>query len=150
MFLSDNALRFLFFLRLGKWGALFRKHLGTKYGLSMGTGKNIGPGCYLGHAYGININPTAIVGKNCNLHKGSTLGKENRGKRAGAPVLGDRVWVGINATVVGAVTIGDDVLIVPNSFVNIDVPSHSVVLGNPCKIIPKENATEGYIENCIE
>lgn len=45
--------------------------------------------------------------------------------------------------------IGDDVLIAPNSFVNVDVPSHSVVLGNPCIIKSKENATEGYINRIV-
>ena len=57
------------------------------------------------------------------------------------------MWIGINATVVGNVSIGDDVLIAPNSYVNCDVPPHSVVVGNPCRIIPRENATEDYIIN---
>ena len=43
--------------------------------------------------------------------------------------------------------IGDDVVIAPNAFVNIDVPDHSVVMGNPCIIHHKENATEGYLGN---
>ncbi len=60
-------------------------------------------------------------------------------------MIGNRVWIGVNATVVGKVTIGDDVLIAPGAFVNFDVPSHSVVLGNPAQIHHKENATEGYI-----
>ncbi len=57
--------------------------------------------------------------------------------------------MGINATIVGKITIGDDVMIAPNSFVNCDVPSHSIVYGNPCVIRPKENATEGYINNKV-
>lgn len=57
--------------------------------------------------------------------------------------------MGINSTIVGAITIGDDVLIAPNSYVNCDVPSHSVVFGNPCVIKHKENATESYIENKV-
>lgn len=109
----------------------------------------IEPGLYIGHPYGITINPNASIGKNCNIHKGVTIGQENRGKRRGAPTLGDRVWIGINSTIVGNITIGDDVLIAPNSYVNCDVPSHSVVLGNPCRIIPRENATEGYINHKI-
>ncbi|MBQ0110710.1 MAG: serine acetyltransferase, partial [Oscillospiraceae bacterium] len=82
-------------------------------------------------------------------HKGVTVGIENRGKRKGTPTIGNRVWIGVGATVVGKITVGDDVLIAPNSYVNCDVPSHSVVLGNPCKIIPRENATEYYIENIV-
>ena len=45
---------------------------------------------------------------------------------------------------VGKVTIGDDVLIVPNACVNFNVPSHSIVICNPGKIIHKDNATNGY------
>ena len=47
----------------------------------------------------------------------------------------------------GGVLIGNDVLIAPNSYVNCDVPDHSIVLGNPCKVIPKEHATENYLNN---
>lgn len=55
----------------------------------------------------------------------------------------------MNATIVGKVIIGDDVLIAPNTFVNCDVPSHSIVFGNPCIIKQKENATAGYINNIV-
>ena len=67
------------------------------------------------------------------------------GKRAGSPKIGNCVFVGINATIVGGITIGDDVMIAPNSFVNFDVPSHSVVIGNPGVIHHKEDATSNYI-----
>jgi serine O-acetyltransferase len=46
---------------------------------------------------------------------------------------------------VGKIVIGDNVLIAPNSYVNFDVPSHSIVIGNPAKIISRNNPTEGYI-----
>ena len=106
----------------------------------------IGSGLYLGHFYNITINAGSVIGKNCNIHKGVTIGRENRGKREGCPIIGDKVWIGINAVVCGSIKIGNDVMIAANSFVNQDVPSHSIVIGNPCIIIPKENATEGYVE----
>ena len=87
------------------------------------------------------------IGENCNIHKGVTIGQENRGKRKGTPVIGDEVWIGINATIVGKISIGSDVLIAPNTFVNKDIPDHSVVFGNPCVIIPNTKATEEYICN---
>ena len=59
------------------------------------------------------------------------------------------MWIGTNAVVVGKITIGDDVLIAPGAFVNFDVPPHSIVVGNPAKIISRENATEKYIENKV-
>ena len=89
------------------------------------------------------------MGKNINIHRGVLIGQTNRGGRRGAPVIGDEVWIGINATIVGKVTIGDDVLIAPNSYVNCDVPSHSIVFGNPCIIKHRENATEGYINRRV-
>ena len=109
----------------------------------------IGGGLYMGHANLITINPHTIIGKNVNIHKGVTIGQENRGKRKGTPIIGDSVWIGINSTIVGKIVIGDDVLIAPNSYVNCDVPSHSIVIGNPCKIIPRANATEDYINHKI-
>ena len=51
--------------------------------------------------------------------------------------------------IVGGIHIGDDVMIAPNAFVNFDVPSHSVVLGNPGTVHHRDNATEGYINNPI-
>ena len=120
-----------------------------KRGIDISPETNIGGGVYFGHPYGITINPQAIIGYNVNIHKGVTIGRENRGERIGAPQIGNYVWIGVNATVVGNVTIGDDVLIAPNSFINFDVPSHSIVIGNPGRIVYRMNATEGYINNTI-
>lgn len=126
------------------------KYISRKNGLEIPWKTVIGKGLYLGHPYNITVNQNAVIGKNVNLHKGVTIGKENRGARKGAPTLMDNVWVGINSTIVGKVTIGNDVLIAPNSFVNCDVPPHSIVMGSPCRIIPRENATECYIVNTVE
>lgn len=109
----------------------------------------IGPGLYIGHPYCITVNPGAVLGKNINLHKGVTIGEEHRGKRAGYPVIGDNVWIGVNATIVGKVHIGNDVLIAANCFVNCDVPDHSVVFGNPCIIKHRDDATAEYINRAV-
>lgn len=119
------------------------------YNVEISSTVKIGEGLYIGHPYGITINPKAVLGKNINIHKGVTIGQENRGRRKGVPIIGNSVWIGVNSTVVGNITIGDDVLIAPNSYVNCDVPSHSVVFGNPCIIRHRENATEGYVNNKI-
>lgn len=117
-----------------------------KYGLEISDKCKIGKGLYIGHAFNITVNANAEIGDWCNIHKGVTIGQTNRGKK-GSPKIGNMVWIGVNATIVGNIVIGDDVLIAPNSYVNIDVPSHSVVLGNPCEIHHRKNATEGYINN---
>lgn len=105
----------------------------------------INGGLYVGHPFCITINPAAVIGYNCNIHKGVTIGQENRGVRQGTPVIGNEVWIGVNSTIVGKIKIGNDVLIAPNSYVNCDIPDHSIVFGNPCVIKYKDNATEGYI-----
>ena len=109
----------------------------------------IGEGFYIGHSGRVIINPEAKLGKNMNISTGVVIGYENRGKRKGAPKFEGNCWIGANAVVVGNITIGEDVLIAPLAFVNFDVPSHSVVIGNPAKIVHKENATEEYVCNIV-
>lgn len=129
---------------------VFFRLIASSRGLEISPMTQIGGGVYLGHAYNITINPKAIVGSNCNLHKGIVIGQQNRGKLKGTPTIGNNVWIGINAAIVGKITIGDDVLIARNSFVNCDIPSHSVVFGNPCIIKHRDYATEGYINHIMD
>ena len=121
----------------------------TKRCIEIDAETQIGAGLYFGHAYCITINPKAVLGRNINLHKGVTIGQENRGKRKGTPVIGDNVWIGVNATIVGSIHVGSDVLIAPNSYVNCDVPDHSIVFGNPCIIKHSDFATENYVNRTI-
>lgn len=151
-FLLNRMKRFHLYYRYsllcGPLGLLFRllfKRAAKRRCIEISPETPVGGGLYLGHDWGITINPRARIGKNCNLHKGVTIGQENRGARKGVPIIGDEVWIGVKATVVGAVTVGDDVLIAPNSYVNCSIPSHSVVFGNPCQVRTRENATDGYI-----
>lgn len=116
-----------------------------KYGFQIPSRTQIGEGFYIGHFGNIVINPDAKIGKNCNIAPCTTIGQTYRGKRKGNPIIGDNVWIGTNSVIVGKIQIGDNVLIAPCSYVNFDVPDNSIVLGNPAKIIEKENATEGYI-----
>lgn len=125
------------------------RHFQIKYGFQIYPETQIGEGFYLGHWGSLVINPKTIIGKNCNIAQGVTIGQQNRGKNEGYPVIGNEVWIGPNAVIVGAITIGNNVLVAPNAYVNFDVPDNSIVSGNPAKIYSKENATEGYINNKI-
>lgn len=109
----------------------------------------IGKGFYIGHNGRVIINKGAVIGDNCNIATGVTIGQENRGKRKGCPIVGNSVWIGTNSVIVGKITIGDDVLIAPLSYVNFDIPAHSIVIGNPAKIIQRSNATQFYIEKTV-
>jgi serine O-acetyltransferase len=123
--------------------------LNRKYLSQLNYNTEIGKGLYIGHIGNIYINPKVMLGKNINIAQGVTIGQTNRGEKKGCPDIGNNVWIGANATIVGKIKIGDDVLIAPNSYVNIDIPSHSIVIGNPAQIHYRENATEGYINRKI-
>jgi serine O-acetyltransferase len=130
-------------------GIFFRlivRHYGYKFGFQIPVATQIGEGFYIGHYGTVVVNPLAKIGRNCNIAHGVTIGQANRGKLQGCPIIGDKVWIGTGAVLVGSIVIGSNVLIAPNSYVNIDIPDNSIVMGNPSKIIPNENATDGYIE----
>ncbi len=137
------------FLPLKLFYMLRLMRLANKTQIQIPARTRIGEGLYIGHLGRVIVHPDAVLGKNVNLGTGVTIGMENRGARKGTPTIGDRCWIGTNAVVVGNVTIGSDVMIAPLAFVNFDVPDHSIVVGNPGKIIPKENATAEYICNLI-
>lgn len=107
----------------------------------------IGKGLFIGHNGPIIINSKAVIGDNCNIATGVTIGQENRGKRLGCPTIGNKVWIGTNSTIVGKISIGDNVLIAPNSYVNFDIPSNSIVVNG--KIIKSRKATEYYISDIV-
>ncbi|MCW4469570.1 serine acetyltransferase [Flavobacterium sp. MFBS3-15] len=155
--MRSQGFRYMFFRRLrdhygkksfmGIISFFFLRHYTYKYGFQIG-GK-IGAGFYIGHFGTIVISNLAVIGSNCNIAHGVTIGAARRSKM-GAPKIGSNVWMGANSVMVGNITIGDDVMIAPGAFVNFDVPDHSLVIGNPGKIIPKDIATEGYINNILE
>lgn len=123
--------------------------LSKKTGLQIGYNATIDAGLFIGHRGTVIVNGKARLGSNINLSPGVVIGQENRGRRRGVPQLGNRVWVGSNAVIVGGIRIGNDVLIAPNAYVNFDVPDHSIVIGNPARIIHREDATEGYCHNLV-
>ncbi len=125
------------------------RNLTNKTNIQIPYTTKIGEGFYIGHCGRIIINHKAVLGKNINISTGVTIGQENRGKRKGFPRISDNVWIGTNSVIVGNINIGTDVLIAPLSYVNFDVPDHSIVIGNPAKIIHRENATEGYINRTV-
>ncbi len=125
------------------------RRLSQRSHIQIPAATKIGGGVYIGHSGRVIINPKAVLGRNINIATGVTIGVESRGKRKGCPTIGDNCWIGTNAVIVGNITIGTDVLIAPLSFVNFDVPDHSIVIGNPAKIISRENATEGYVNNKV-
>lgn len=154
----SNEIKYMYWFRkiqntknpiLKTFAKLKLNNLSKKTNIQIPYTTKIGEGFYIGHCGRIIINPGAVLGKNINIATGVTIGQENRGKRKGCPTICDNVWIGTNSVIVGNITIGTDVLIAPLSYVNFDVPDHSIVIGNPAKIIHRENATEGYINKTV-
>jgi serine O-acetyltransferase len=121
-----------------------------KYGFQIPYNTQIGEGLYIAHFGTIVIGALVKIGKNFSIMHGITIGRTNRGDKIGYPTIGDNVWIGTGAVVIGNINIGSNVLIAPNSFVNFDVPDNSLVLGNPGIIHKKEKATEEYILSVLE
>lgn len=136
-------------LKNGLGGCFLRwkyARIGERYNLDISSFDNIGQNLVFAHPSGITINPRAVIGNNCVIFKNATIGSVRSGKREGVPIIGDDCVIGTGAFVCGGISIGNNVLIAANSFVNFDVPPHSLVLGNPGVIYPKKNATVDYSE----
>lgn len=137
---SNSILKFLVY----PFCWFMHHRLTYKFGISIPQSTEIGPGFYIGHFGGIIINEKSVIGSNCNISQGVTLGQANRGPNKGYPVVGDNVYIGPGAKIVGAVKVGNNVAIGANCVVTKDVPDHAVVVGIPGRII-SQNGSEGYI-----
>jgi serine O-acetyltransferase len=107
----------------------------VKYGIEIYETTQVGSGPFIGHFGGIFVNVDAVIGRNCNLSQGVTLGLAVRGKRKGVPTIGDNVYVGPGAKIIGNVKIGNNACIGANCVVTQDVPDHAVVAGVPGRIL---------------
>ena len=94
----------------------------------------IGGGLYIGHIGGVHINPGAVLGKNCDLAHRITIGASAMG-RGGIPILGDDVYVGTGAVLVGKIKVGSGAKIAANTLVMSNVPAGATVMGVPGRII---------------
>ena len=141
-FSSHLMLRFLLF----PFSWLILQHYEYKFGISIFYRTKISSGFYIGHFGSIIINQNSVIGMNCNISQDVTLGQSNRGIRKGYPVVGDSVYIGPGAKIIGNVRIGNNVAIGANCVVTKDIPDNSVVVGIPGKII-SSNGSYGYINN---
>lgn len=129
-------------------GLIYRiklNRLSRKYLFQIPYTTSIGYGFEIVHYGRVIIASQVAIGNHCNIFTGVTIGSTMRGQKKGIPTIGNNVWIGPNAVIVGKVSIGNNCMIAGNSFVNFDVPDNSIVLGNPGRVIPNEHATKGYI-----
>lgn len=107
-------------------------------GIEIHPGANIGKRFFIDHGMGVVIGETTIVGDDCLLYQGVTLG--GTGKETGKrhPTLGNNIVVGTGAKVLGNINIGNNVRIGAGSVVITDVPDNCTVVGVPGRIVIKD------------
>jgi serine O-acetyltransferase len=99
-------------------------------------------GLYIGHFGNIVIHGDAIIGENCNISQGITIGVSNYGEKKGVPTIGNRVFIGPNACVFGNISIGNNVTIGANTVVTDTIADGKTVL--PSKIILLDKDLSSY------
>lgn len=122
----------------------FQKWIEIVSGISIPYSCSIGHSFYIGHFGGIIINSNAIIGNNCNISQGVTIGVSGRGNKRGVPVLDDNIYIGANAVLAGNIKIGSNCTIAANSLVIESIEKNSTVIGVPAKII-NNLGSKGYI-----
>ena len=95
----------------------------------------IGYGLYIGHNGPIVVNPTAVIGDNCNLSQFVTIGSNSNH----AATIGNNVYIGPSVCIVEDVTIGDNVSIGAGSVVTKDIPANATAAGNYAKVLNYNN-----------
>ncbi len=95
----------------------------------------IGKGLHISHFGGIIINPNVVMGEYCNIGPGVVIGQAGRRGQKGSPIIGDFVYIGAGAKLIGNIRVGNNVAIGANAVIVKDVPDNAVVVGVPGRII---------------
>lgn len=136
-----NRLLFYFFF-------LWLRRLKFKYGFDISYRTQIGRGFYIGHFGSVVIHGDTVIGENCNISQGMTIGVSNYGEKIGVPTIGNYVFIGPNAGVFGNITVGNNVTIGANSVVTENIPDGKTIV--PAKtIILDKDLSPYYIHNQI-
>ena len=143
-YLKSNKVFFPFYLL----SRFILRQMMFRYGMEIPFNTKIGYGFYIGHFSGIIVNANTIIGNNVNISQGVTMGRANRGPMKGFAIIGNNVYIGPGAKIVGGVKIGDNVAIGANAVVTKDIPDNAVVAGVPARVI-SYNGVEGYVNNCF-
>ena len=106
-----------------------------KTGIEIHPGAQIGKGLFIDHGTGVVIGETARIGDNVTMFHGVTLGGTGKEKGKRHPTIGNNVFIGSGAKLLGNINIGNNVKIGANAVVLKDVPSNVTVVGIPAKIV---------------
>ena len=113
-------------------------------GIEIHPGARIGKGLFIDHGMGVVIGETAIIGDNCTIYQGVTLGGTGTEKGKRHPTLGNNVMVGCGAKILGPFTVGDNSKIAAGAVVLSEVPANSTCVGVPARIVKLEGVRVEY------
>lgn len=133
-------------LTVGYWLAF--RLVETVVGVSLPKGARIGGGLRIWHFGGVFVHPGAVIGRNCTLRQGVTIG--NRHEGGPAPVIGDDVEFGAYAQVLGDVRIGNGCRIGALAVVLCDLPDGATAVGAPARIVAKEAVERPLVQQETE
>lgn len=123
---------------------LYYRKLKYKSGIQLSIGTKVGGGLLFEHWGSIIISPLVVIGSNCTIAQNVTLGLKKTGLKTGAPIIGNNVFIGPGAVVLGNIKVGNNAAIGANSVVLHDVPENTTVAGAPAVIISRKGSY-GYI-----
>lgn len=104
----------------------------------IGYRAKIGKGLRLVHVVGIVIGGKVIIGNNVTIFNDVTLGGRAINEEVDMPIIGNNVLIGTGAKLIGGINIGNNVIVGANTFCDKDIPSNSVAIGNPLRIIKNQ------------
>ena len=117
---------------------LYRVIVEWVLGIEIPAGSKIGGGLIIDHGQALVLNRNVIIGENCRLRNSTTIGiKLGKDGNYECPVIGNCVDIGANVVIIGNVNVGDNVVIGAGSVVTKSISNGSVVVGNPARIITK-------------
>ncbi|WP_312694777.1 serine O-acetyltransferase [Caproiciproducens sp.] len=106
-----------------------------KTGIEIHPGAQIGKGLFIDHGMGVVIGETTVIGDNCTLYQGVTLGGTGKDHGKRHPTLGDNVMVGSGAKVLGPFRVGDNARVAAGAVVLDEVPDNATAVGVPARIV---------------
>lgn len=111
------------------------QHALRRTGIEIHPGATIGRRLFIDHGTGVVIGETTVIGDDCTLYQGVTLGGTGKDKGKRHPTLGNHVLVGAGAKVLGPITLGDDVRIAAGAVVLQDIPDGATAVGVPARVV---------------
>ena len=108
-------------------------------GIEIHPAAKIGKGLFIDHGMGVVIGETTVIGDNCTIYQGVTLGGTGKDKGKRHPTIGNNVTIGSGAKVLGPFTIGDNSKVAANAVVLNEIPPNCTCVGVPAHIVKRDN-----------